>query len=102
MLRTAYGQGENIYSELDPLGTAGVYNYHMICYPPAISINLLTMLKPFDVKIWGIIGVSLVAIIVTFVVIEQFSYKSDSVPKISFHISMENMSHTHTYKNEAS
>ena len=96
MIPTAYGQGEKIYSQLDPLGTAGVYEYHMICYPPAKSINLLTMLKPFGVMIWVMIGVSLVAIMITFMVIEQFSYTSDSMTKISFHISM-NKHVTYTY-----
>ena len=57
----------------DFLGTVGCYDIYTLSTPPEKYINYATVVKPYGIFIWALIGTSLVVVILTFLIIEKLS-----------------------------
>lgn len=71
-----------IKAQNDYLGTVGSYDFHTLSTPPEKTLNYATMVKPYGVYMWAMIGTSLVVVMVTFVMIEKLSATMHGFMKI--------------------
>ena len=69
----------------DYLGMVGSYDFHILSAPPEPTLNYATVLKPYGALIWALIAISLVAVMVTFVMIERLSCVYCGYTKIPTH-----------------
>ena len=58
-----------INAQNDYLGTVGSYDFHTLSAPPETYLNYATMVKPYGVYMWALIGISLVVVMLTFIII---------------------------------
>ena len=77
-----------ISAQNDFLGTVGSYDYHTLSTQPEKTLNHATMVRPFDMYIWILIGVSLLIVMLTFIMIETVSSSMHGFIRIPTHQSM--------------
>ena len=57
-----------ISAQNDFLGTVGSYDFHTLSTPPEETLDYATVIRPFDMYIWILMGFSLVIVVVTFMI----------------------------------
>ena len=77
-----------ISAQNDYLGTVGSYDFHTLSTPPEKTLDYATVMRPFDMYIWILMGVSLVIVVVTFIMIETVSSSMHGFIRIPTHQSM--------------
>ena len=77
-----------INAQNDYLGTVGSYEFHTLSTPPEKTLDYATMVRPFDMYIWILIGVSLLIVMLTFIMIETVSSCMPGFIRIPTHQSM--------------
>ena len=77
-----------INAQNDYLGTVGSYEFHTLSTAPEKTLDYATIVRPCDMYIWILIGVSLVTVILTFIMIETVSSTMHGFIKIPTHQSL--------------
>ena len=77
-----------ISAQNDYLGIVGSYEFHTLSTPPEKTLDYATVVRPFDMYIWILIGVSLVIVMLAFILIETVSSTMHGFIKIPTHQSL--------------
>ena len=77
-----------INAQNDFLGPVGSYDFHTLSTPPEKTLDYATVIRPFDMKIWIAMAVSLVIVMITFIMIETVSSTMHGFIKIPTHQSL--------------
>ena len=80
-----------INAQNDYLGTVGSYDFHTLSAPPETYLNYATMVKPYGVYMWALIGISLVVVMVTLIIIEKLSATIHGFKKIPAYQSLHTL-----------